>query len=403
MINLDFADVNTVMAEMGRAMMGTGEASGERRALDAAEAAIANPLLENICMRGAQGVLINITGGNDVTLYEIDEAATRIGDEIEGDANIIFGSCLDDEMEGKIRVSVVATGIPSEDNAANTPEPGRLTRQTSATSTGISSARSAPAASSSQDMLSQHHTQSAAPKTDPQTQSTEDAAPQTLAERMAFSQKADETAHKEAEDLPEMNKPVFTAHSQVAKPQTQVAKPQVADSAKPRFYQEQPAPDRDREFSTSTKSSAATQSPERFIPEAPLATRPSGNRMALNIPNTAPAPEETPAQSYGATESNLAVDTHALAENGAAHTPTYQETQPQPHATEDHNGEGIGSGLRRSLFGITRRSATSQNTPSATPDQAASLSANPADRLVPTQPDSNELDIPTFLRRKQAN
>ncbi len=113
MINLDFADVRTVMKEMGRAMMGTGEASGERRALDAAEAAIANPLLEDTSMRGAKGVLINITGGSDITLFEVDEAANRIRDEVETDAHIIFGSCFDETMEGKIRVSVVATGIES--------------------------------------------------------------------------------------------------------------------------------------------------------------------------------------------------------------------------------------------------------------------------------------------------
>lgn len=114
LINLDFADVRTVMAGMGRAMMGTGEAEGERRALDAAEAAIANPLLEDTCMRGAQGVLINITGGSDITLFEVDEAANRIAEEVEGEANIVFGSCFDEELEGKMRVSVVATGISGE-------------------------------------------------------------------------------------------------------------------------------------------------------------------------------------------------------------------------------------------------------------------------------------------------
>ncbi len=125
MINLDFADVRTVMKEMGRAMMGTGEASGDRRALDAAEAAIANPLLEETSMRGAKGVLINITGGNDITLFEVDEAANRIRDEVESDAHIIFGSCFDESMEGKIRVSVVATGIESEAGVQPRPMPQR--------------------------------------------------------------------------------------------------------------------------------------------------------------------------------------------------------------------------------------------------------------------------------------
>ena len=121
MINLDFADLRTVMKEMGRAMMGTGEAEGDRRALDAAEAAIANPLLEETSMKGARGVLINITGGNDITLYEVDEAANRIRDEVETDAHIIFGSCFDESMEGRIRVSVVATGIQSEAGAQPRP------------------------------------------------------------------------------------------------------------------------------------------------------------------------------------------------------------------------------------------------------------------------------------------
>ena len=115
LINLDFADVQAVMQSMGRAMMGTGEASGDRRALDAAEAAIANPLLEETSMRGAKGVLINITGGSDMTLFEVDEAANRIRDEVQSeDVNIIFGSCFDESIEGKLRVSVVATGINAE-------------------------------------------------------------------------------------------------------------------------------------------------------------------------------------------------------------------------------------------------------------------------------------------------
>ena len=114
LINLDFADVKTVMQAMGRAMMGTGEAAGDRRALDAAEAAIANPLLEETSMRGAKSVLINILGGSDMTLFEADEAANRIREAVETDAHFIVGACFDENMEGKIRVSVVATGIESE-------------------------------------------------------------------------------------------------------------------------------------------------------------------------------------------------------------------------------------------------------------------------------------------------
>jgi cell division protein FtsZ len=111
LINLDFADVRAVMREMGKAMMGTGEASGEKRALSAAEAAISNPLIDDASMKGAKGLLISITGGKDLLLYEVDEAATRIREEVDQDANIIVGATFDETLDGIIRVSVVATGI----------------------------------------------------------------------------------------------------------------------------------------------------------------------------------------------------------------------------------------------------------------------------------------------------
>jgi cell division protein FtsZ len=114
LINLDFADIRTVMREMGKAMMGTGEATGDRRAIEAAEAAISNPLLDDVSLRGARALLINITGGNDMTLFEVDEAANRIREEVDSDANIIFGSTFSDAMDGKMRVSVVATGIDAQ-------------------------------------------------------------------------------------------------------------------------------------------------------------------------------------------------------------------------------------------------------------------------------------------------
>ncbi len=122
LINLDFADVRAVMNEMGKAMMGTGEAEGDSRALQAAEKAIANPLLDEISLKGARGVLINVTGGYDLTLFELDEAANRIREEVDPEANIIVGSTLDPDMEGKMRVSVVATGIDvGEGRAAMAP------------------------------------------------------------------------------------------------------------------------------------------------------------------------------------------------------------------------------------------------------------------------------------------
>jgi cell division protein FtsZ len=118
LINLDFADVRAIMSEMGKAMMGTGEASGEKRAVEAAEAAISNPLLDDVSMRGARGLLISITGGPDLTLYEVDEAATRIREEVDAEANIILGATFDESLEGTMRVSVVATGLAVETDAS---------------------------------------------------------------------------------------------------------------------------------------------------------------------------------------------------------------------------------------------------------------------------------------------
>jgi cell division protein FtsZ len=125
LINLDFADVRAVMDEMGKAMMGTGEDSSEDRAIQAAEKAIANPLLDEISLKGAKGVLINITGGHDLTLFELDEAANRIREEVDAEANIIVGSTLDTDMEGTMRVSVVATGIDASQAETEVPVPRR--------------------------------------------------------------------------------------------------------------------------------------------------------------------------------------------------------------------------------------------------------------------------------------
>ncbi len=126
LINLDFADVRAVMREMGKAMMGTGEATGEKRALTAAEAAIANPLIDDSSMKGARGLLISITGGKDLTLFEVDEAATRIREEVDQDANIIVGATFDETLDGVIRVSVVATGIEQAIIARNAAAPAAV-------------------------------------------------------------------------------------------------------------------------------------------------------------------------------------------------------------------------------------------------------------------------------------
>ncbi len=163
LINLDFADIRSVMTEMGKAMMGTGEAEGASRALEAAEAAISNPLLDDVSMKGARGVLINISGGPDMTLFEVDETANRIRDEVDPEANIIFGSTFDQTLEGRIRVSVVATGIDAE--VISQPRPAGLSLVSAMANQGTSqseAAGEAPAVAAAEPVAGATMTASAA-------------------------------------------------------------------------------------------------------------------------------------------------------------------------------------------------------------------------------------------------
>ena len=161
LINLDFADVRAVMDEMGKAMMGTGEAAGEDRAIQAAEKAIANPLLDEISLRGAKGVLINITGGYDLTLFELDEAANRIREEVDQDANIIVGSTLDPDIDGNMRVSVVATGIDAAEVVQDIPVPRRRLSEPLATPAEVEQTleAEAPAAIAAAAAIEDGHTE----------------------------------------------------------------------------------------------------------------------------------------------------------------------------------------------------------------------------------------------------
>ena len=154
LINLDFADIRAVMSEMGKAMMGTGEATGDRRALDAAEAAISNPLLDDVSMKGARGVLINITGSLDMTLFEVDEAANRIRSEVDPDAFIIFGSTFDDSLDGRIRVSVVATGM---DIASSAAKPVPASTKTAGVVRSLSEARQSQVARAREGFAAEAH------------------------------------------------------------------------------------------------------------------------------------------------------------------------------------------------------------------------------------------------------
>ncbi|GAA4028276.1 hypothetical protein GCM10022281_03860 [Sphingomonas rosea] len=146
LINLDFADVRSVMGEMGKAMMGTGEASGDNRAIEAAEKAISNPLLDGVSMKGAKGVIISITGGEDMRLMEVDEAASHIKELVDPDANIIWGSAFNNDLDGKIRVSVVATGIEAEEATKPVPSTSGSTQSKVFTFPGRTTAAATPTA-----------------------------------------------------------------------------------------------------------------------------------------------------------------------------------------------------------------------------------------------------------------
>ena len=159
LINLDFADVRAVMDEMGKAMMGTGEASGDDRARQAAEKAIANPLLDEISLHGAKGVLINVTGGPDLTLFELDEAANLIREKVDENANIIIGSTLDPSMEGVMRVSVVATGIDVQQSRADTPAPRRSMAEPLRPAAPVATAAPEPAPMQPAPMVPSAHSQ----------------------------------------------------------------------------------------------------------------------------------------------------------------------------------------------------------------------------------------------------
>ncbi|MET4700780.1 cell division protein FtsZ [Constrictibacter sp. MBR-5] len=382
LINLDFADIRTVMSEMGKAMMGTGEASGDKRAVDAAEAAISNPLLDDMSMKGARGVLINITGGLDMTLFEVDEAANRIRDEVDPDANIIFGATFDENLEGVMRVSVVATGIDAQLDL--------LPRQTEAAATTNAQARVMPF-----------------PIRPPQPNLRQGPAP--VIARNPGSAQA--TAHAV------QHEPVATAQQTEHQPGTAQAQPeQPAPLPRmPSFGQRTtggmtggatwggtaPAPQHQAEDD-------ATASDRPFI--APRPIQPTEPRQPVQSNRVAPRaaePEEPRRSRLGFPGLIERMTGHARARQEPAperqperqlqqrepqhHEPAYQQPaahyQPQPE--------------RRPERETAQREVAQRET--AQPDAQKQLGGlDPADRLAVSRQEEDLLDIPAFLRR-QAN
>ncbi|MHA1567921.1 MAG: cell division protein FtsZ [Alphaproteobacteria bacterium] len=359
LINLDFADIRSVMSEMGKAMMGTGEGEGDKRSIDASEAAISNPLLDDVSMKGARGVLINITGGPDMTLFEVDEAANRIREEVDSDANIIFGSTFDETLEGKMRVAVIATGIDAE--SAQRPQPTRLSLVSGwvAPKEAEGTPDAAPAAA---------ETTIASPAVEAMGTDTKIPAmapPETVAvaESVIVAGGGAAALEMAAEPAPAAEAEIDT--------EAPAAKVEIEATA-----ETEPAPTTDAETETAAEAETETAAePRPFIPPKPMATETA-------------APEGNP-DPFAA----------AALTNGAG------ATLSKPAAG---GGRGRGPSLLERVTGTgrARQKPAAKPAPAPTAPKATAQGdlggLDPAER--PTTPTSEDelLDIPAFLRR-QAN
>jgi cell division protein FtsZ len=375
LINLDFADVRSIMRGMGKAMMGTGEASGDKRALQAAEAAIANPLLDDVSMLGAKGLLISITGGQDMRLFEVDEAATRIREEVDQDALIILGATFDESLEGMIRVSVVATGVDDELAAQNLAQGAA----TSVPTVGRPIVQSAPKAEAAAPAA--HEVQQTAVA-----QSAEAA----VAEAMAAP--ADESPSQRIDRIErELSLPLEADQAS-------------ADDAAVSIAPFSPVPELFDEEALADEIMAEAMSEEAEAPQRPTAVRPAAPRARANGPRM-PSVEEFPAIA--------------------------QDQMRARAAAQGEEGDKGALGLLRKLahVGMPKREDEAHSAPAAR--QAAPAQQAPAPRPAPaqsaaapraaTQPQASHdglgrqtaapaapnrqaeddaMDIPAFLRRK---
>ncbi|KFE34504.1 cell division protein FtsZ [Thioclava atlantica] len=346
LINLDFADVRAVMDEMGKAMMGTGQSDGEDRAVQAAEKAIANPLLDEISLKGAKGVLINITGGYDLTLFELDEAANRIREEVDPDANIIVGSTLDPEMEGSMRVSVVATGIDALSATAEIPVPRRSLAEPlkPADAAGEKAVEAAPQPAPVQP----------APQPAAQPAVAREAAP--------HAQPHHAQPHQPAAERTLFDAPTARA---AAEPHPQVQ----ADDLPPPAYRPQPAPSQDLYVEDEAAGYVAPR------PRQPGTPSPEALRRLEAAVNKAPPAAQRPM---------------------AASRPAAPAPQPQAHS--DKPRFGINSLINR----MTGHGHAEQPAPQPAPRQQAAQQPRAEAYDDEQTEDQDRIEIPAFLRR-QAN
>jgi cell division protein FtsZ len=395
LINLDFADIRAVMSEMGKAMMGTGEATGDNRAIAAAEAAISNPLLDEISMKGARGVLINITGGMDMTLFEVDEAANRIRDEVDPDANIIFGSTFDQSLEGKIRISVVATGIDAQSQTQ--PRPNSVFGNLSLVPRTVQAAT--PAADGGERIVARAETSYASAAAAPMTAHA--VAPQ--ARPAGFGMVT----------TPKVAQPTMTA--------SQNQQPMIHPTMGATALQAQPARQPILKDEMAALDRLVSRQPERVerpIDDRPFIAPPASEPAMRAQPQVAEpvVPQsrmQQPAQQTAAPQPQMTAQAPSL-QMPSPHAPAVQPpalTIDPPHVEQRRRAP--------SLFEKVTSRLTGQQSPKAPPAQQAprpqaerqraepvmtqpQLQLDPADRMSMSRQEEDMLDIPAFLRR-QAN
>lgn len=383
LINLDFADVRSVMSEMGKAMMGTGEAEGERRALDAAEAAISNPLLDDTSMAGANGVLINITGGSDMTLFEVDEAANRIRSEVDEDAYIIFGSTFDDTLDGRMRVSVVATGIDAEGMVR--PEPVMLNMHEDTVS-----ATSVPA----EDVPSEAEVARVA--------SEELSVAQVL--RQTVTDAHDETPLHDPVDDPVMNSEEIVEEAMALELNVlEVAPVEVEPTAPAAAYLAEdedmgaPEPARIPDSFTAPAAMPSAGAMDAFIPPAPASTSspeaaeidPMAEAAMVNGSATDPAPQTSASKGPSLFERVTGGAKSKVSMFGGA------KPEAQVAPVQAAPVQAVAPSPAPAAQASTQMRSTSMVEPTLG-------GLDPEERLQPSQAEEDLLDIPAFLRR-QAN
>ncbi len=380
LINLDFADVRSIMRGMGKAMMGTGEATGERRAILSAEAAIANPLLDEVSMKGARGLLISITGGNDLTLYEVDEAASRIRQEVDEEANIILGATFDSSLEGVIRVSVVATGI----------DPAAITVQ----DTGLNEARAAEqAVERMRAQFAQQTRQAQAATVEGASQPASAYHVRETAAAAAPSYQAAEAASGSYYADSQYEEPQYAETSREAAPHGVYIEPVPARSA----YAE-PAREPARHYQEETAAP--------YVPPAP--EQPQRSPRMPQIEDFPRPVQEQLRQSRGEPSSADARRKsifERLASFGASRTEeALQHAQPQPRS---HAAPQAGAGYSRGPEpqpSPTHTEYAKRPSASALPPAGPQAGLDQHGRRAPTprSVEEDHLEIPAFLRR-QAN